>query len=84
MSFLNGKPGPTGVGREFDLKATLAASVFFTGTQNALQAAATVADLHAAATALDSAEFNALPSEAREDLAVLYSHRLLLITGALA
>ena len=82
MSFLNGKPGPIGVGREFDLRATLEASVFFTGTQNALQAAATVADLNDAAAVLDSAEFYDLPSEAREDLAVLYSHRLLLITGA--
>jgi hypothetical protein len=72
---------PTAMG---DLKATLQASVFFNETQKQLREATTQADLERAARAMDSADFDRLPAEAREDLGAYYAHRLLLITGALA
>lgn len=59
------------------------AADFFTATQQQLRAATTERDLEAAARAIDSADFEALPPGAREDLAVLYAHQLFHITGAL-
>lgn len=59
------------------------AADFFTDTQRKLRAATTPAELHAVAAALDSADFDALPPGAREDLAALYAERLFHITGAL-
>ena len=66
-----------------DLKATLALSLFFTGVQQAMQAARTVAELAKAGAAMDDPTFEALPPSAREDLAALYAHRLMMLTGAL-
>ena len=66
-----------------DLTATLKASVFYDETQRKLREATTARDLEACAKALDGADFDALPPGAREDLAVLYAHRLFMITGAL-
>ena len=65
-----------------DLKATLALSLFFTGAQQAMQSARTVAELERAGAALDDPAFEALPADAREDLAALYAHRLQMLTGA--
>jgi hypothetical protein len=59
------------------------AADFFTDTQRRLRAATTAADLHAIAAVLDTADFDALPPGAREDLAALYAERLFHITGAL-
>lgn len=64
-----------------DLKHALKASVFFTEVQQALQSAATAGDLHKAAAALGSDDFNLLPSEARDGLGALYASRLLVITA---
>lgn len=66
-----------------DLKATLQSSLFFTDLQKRLQAAKTERELSAVAMEMDRAEFDALPSAARLDLAALYAHRLYHITGAL-
>lgn len=59
------------------------AADFFTDTQRALRDAGNATDLHKIAGVLDSADFDALPPGAREDLAALYALRLFQITGAL-
>jgi hypothetical protein len=59
------------------------AADFFSLTQQRLRAATTASDLHAVAGVLDTADFDALPPGAREDLAALYAERLFHITGAL-
>lgn len=67
-----------------DLKATLALSLFFTGAQQAMQDARTVPELTKAGAAMEDPAFDALPQQAREDLAALYAHRLMMLTGAFA
>lgn len=67
-----------------DLKATLALSLFFTGAQQAMQGARTVTELTKAGEAMEDPTFDALPKQAREDLAALYAHRLMMLTGAFA
>lgn len=59
------------------------AADFFTKTQQRLRAATTERDLEDCAKALDGADFEALPFDARGDLAALYAQRLFHITGML-
>jgi len=58
-------------------------AAFFTDTQRKLQAAKNTTELEAIARAMDTPEFDRLPAHCREDLGVLYSHRYLVMTGAL-
>ena len=57
---------------------------FYTALQRDLQAARTVAQLETIAKRMDTAAFGALPPQVREDIAALYAHRLMTITGAFA
>lgn len=80
MSFLNGKPGPSGSGGSFDLRATLEASVFFDKVQGLLLSAKNDRNgnaLRRGAICIDSAAFDLLPDEAQEDLIELYADAMM-------
>lgn len=64
-----------------DLKATLKASVFFNDAQKMVRNANSWGALTAAAHLLDSAEFEALPQEVRDDLSAQYEDKVRQITG---
>lgn len=66
-----------------DLKATLKASVFFNDAQKMVRNANSFDALTAAAHLLDSAEFDALPLEAQNDLNAQYEDKVRKITGGL-
>lgn len=54
----------------------------YANCEKALEGAKDEASLERAATWLDQPEFDAIPAQSREDLAVLYAQRLQQITGA--
>lgn len=82
MISLNQKPGPSGPGGSALLQQ-LTGSLFVVELERHLNEAGTVAELEAAAKAMDREAFWSLPDDARLELASLYALRLYRITGAL-
>lgn len=61
----------------------LTGSLFIAELEKQLAATKTERELETVARAMDSAEFDALPTDARLELATFYAHKLFSITGAL-
>lgn len=61
-----------------------ASAEFYTALQSCIREARTVTQLEAVARLMDTAEFDALPPQVREDIAALYAHRLYMLTGGLS
>ena len=65
-----------------DLKQKLELSLFIAATTKRIERAKTKAEFALIAEAMDSAEFYALPNDAAEELAYLYSVRHYTLAGA--
>lgn len=79
---LNQKPGPSGSGGSALLQQ-LTGSLFVIELERQLNEAGNTRDLEVVAKAMDRPAFDALPADARLELATLYAARLFGITGAL-
>ena len=82
MISLGRKPGPSGSGGSALLEQ-LTGSLYVAELERQLTAAKTERELEVVALAMDRPAFEALPTDARLDIATLYASRLYHITGAL-